>query len=44
MVACQNENCEVDWFHLNCVGLNQPPSADDVWFCPTCVVDVNDQN
>ena len=44
MVACENENCEVEWFHLNCVGLNQPPSADDVWFCPTCVVDVSDQN
>ena len=25
MVACENENCQVEWCHLNCFGLNQPP-------------------
>ncbi|KAK7499783.1 hypothetical protein BaRGS_00008874 [Batillaria attramentaria] len=36
MVACENENCEVQWYHLSCVGLNHTPEADEVWFCPTC--------
>ncbi|KAK7495255.1 hypothetical protein BaRGS_00013437, partial [Batillaria attramentaria] len=36
MVACDNENCEVKWFHLSCVGLQCIPREDDAWFCPTC--------
>ncbi|KAJ3202228.1 Histone acetyltransferase complex subunit [Entophlyctis luteolus] len=28
------ENCEKEWFHLECVGLKAPPEG--VWLCPEC--------
>lgn len=36
MVACDNENCEREWFHLPCVGLQSPPQGK--WFCDECLV------
>lgn len=36
MVACDNENCTVQWYHFHCVGLVDTPSADTPWFCPSC--------
>jgi len=35
MVACDNENCEREWFHLPCVGLTTPPTGK--WFCSECL-------
>ncbi|VDP10369.1 unnamed protein product [Soboliphyme baturini] len=35
MIACDNSNCPVEWFHLPCVGLSSAPKGK--WFCPTCV-------
>jgi len=35
MVACDNDQCTIKWFHLRCVGLQQAPKGD--WFCPNCV-------
>ena len=34
MVACENEDCPIEWFHLQCLGLTSPPNGD--WFCPHC--------
>lgn len=34
MVACDNGDCPVEWFHYNCVGITQPPRGK--WFCPQC--------
>lgn len=34
MVACDNEACEIEWFHYDCVGVTQPPKGK--WFCPDC--------
>ncbi|PWN35029.1 uncharacterized protein FA14DRAFT_114052, partial [Meira miltonrushii] len=34
MVACDNEDCPREWFHLPCVGFNQPPKGR--WFCLFC--------
>lgn len=34
MVACDNDECEIEWFHYDCVGINQPPKGK--WFCPEC--------
>ena len=34
MVACDNEDCEVEWFHFECMGLQEHPTGE--WFCPTC--------
>ncbi|EGF80585.1 hypothetical protein BATDEDRAFT_24326 [Batrachochytrium dendrobatidis JAM81] len=35
MIACDNEDCPHEWFHLECVGLSEPPNG--VWFCKDCV-------
>lgn len=34
MVACENENCQIEWFHFGCVGLDSEPP--DPWYCPDC--------
>lgn len=34
MVACDNEDCPREWFHLPCVGFTQPPKGR--WFCLFC--------
>ncbi|KAH9925299.1 uncharacterized protein B0H18DRAFT_1009544 [Fomitopsis serialis] len=36
MVACDNANCEREWFHLGCVGLQEPPSSKAKWYCRDC--------
>ncbi|KAG0193435.1 hypothetical protein DFQ28_005252 [Apophysomyces sp. BC1034] len=36
MVACDEENCEREWFHYACVGLVEPPPGE--WFCNDCMV------
>jgi hypothetical protein len=36
MVQCDNEDCPIEWFHYECVGLTKTP---DVWHCPTCAQD-----
>lgn len=34
MVACDNPECMVEWFHYGCVGITAPPKGK--WYCPTC--------
>lgn len=34
MIACDNKNCEIEWFHLSCVDLKKIP--DDKWYCDEC--------
>ncbi|RKF72875.1 putative phd-finger domain-containing protein [Golovinomyces cichoracearum] len=34
MVACDNPNCEFEWFHWSCVGLKSEPLG--TWICATC--------
>jgi len=34
MIACDDEDCEREWFHLNCIGLASVP--DGSWFCDAC--------
>ena len=36
MVGCENDQCPYEWFHLECVGLREPPSESVVWYCPEC--------
>jgi hypothetical protein len=36
MVACDNEHCPREWFHLDCVGLSRPPNAKSTWYCDDC--------
>ncbi|KAG9313958.1 hypothetical protein JVU11DRAFT_4732 [Chiua virens] len=34
MIACDDEDCEREWFHLSCIGLASVP--DGSWFCNVC--------
>ena len=34
MIACENEDCTIDWFHYECVKLKRKPKGK--WFCPVC--------
>ncbi|KAG0748967.1 hypothetical protein G6F57_003268 [Rhizopus arrhizus] len=34
MVACDGQNCPYEWFHMECVGLKEPPKGS--WYCPDC--------
>lgn len=34
MIACDNEECPYEWFHLECVGLKSIPKSS--YFCPVC--------
>ncbi|ESZ96913.1 hypothetical protein SBOR_2707 [Sclerotinia borealis F-4128] len=36
MIACENDNCEKEWFHLECVGLTATPPRTTKWYCPDC--------
>ena len=34
MIACDNPECEKEWFHLPCTGLAHPPKGK--WYCKDC--------
>jgi len=34
MIACDNEECAIEWFHYSCVNLNKKPRS--TWLCPDC--------
>ncbi|KAK9767058.1 hypothetical protein K7432_018646 [Basidiobolus ranarum] len=41
MIACDNDNCELEWFHYQCVGLKDPPKG--AWYCKECQVKMKKQ-
>jgi len=38
MICCENNDCEKEWFHLECVGLSEIPPRTTKWYCPDCRV------
>lgn len=36
MVACDDPNCDHEWFHLDCVGLKEAPPENTKWYCRDC--------
>ncbi|KAI9332921.1 hypothetical protein DFJ73DRAFT_855170 [Zopfochytrium polystomum] len=34
MIGCDNTDCEIEWFHYQCVGLTGPVKGK--WYCPSC--------
>ncbi|KAI3656096.1 hypothetical protein MP638_000632 [Amoeboaphelidium occidentale] len=34
MVGCDNPECDIEWFHYECVGLDAPPKGK--WYCSDC--------
>ncbi|KAF9072007.1 hypothetical protein BDP27DRAFT_1401140 [Rhodocollybia butyracea] len=38
MIACDNNSgCPYEWFHLECVGIKEPPPDTMKWYCPICI-------
>ncbi|KAF9072780.1 hypothetical protein BDP27DRAFT_1319982 [Rhodocollybia butyracea] len=35
MIACDGPSCEVEWYHLNCIGLTVAPEG--TWYCDSCL-------
>ncbi|KAJ7613854.1 hypothetical protein DFH06DRAFT_1241916 [Mycena polygramma] len=35
MIACDNDQCQYEWFHISCVQLTQP--TPEKWYCRECV-------
>jgi hypothetical protein len=42
MVACDGEHCPYEWFHMECVGLDEPPKG--AWFCDQCSAELRNNN
>lgn len=44
MVACDNDACPREWFHLSCVGMTKPPGKNGIppprfsWFSMLTIV------
>ena len=36
MLTDVSSQCEKEWFHLECVGLEEPPGRRAKWYCPDC--------
>jgi len=36
MIGCDNANCGIQWFHMECVGLKPPVPAHMKWYCSRC--------
>lgn len=34
MIACDNKDCPIEWFHFPCVDLKTKPKGK--WYCPEC--------
>lgn len=34
MIACDNQDCSIEWFHYSCVGIKRRPKGK--WYCPDC--------
>ncbi|KAE8355205.1 hypothetical protein BDV28DRAFT_129500 [Aspergillus coremiiformis] len=41
MICCENNDCDREWFHLDCVGLSEVPGRTAKWYCPECRVKFN---
>lgn len=37
MIGCDNEECEIEWFHFGCVNLTHKPKGK--WYCPSCTAE-----
>lgn len=43
MIGCDAPHCKTEWYHYSCVGISQPPSENEKWYCPTCQLKVENQ-
>lgn len=38
LIYTNTKQCEKEWFHLGCVGLEEIPGRRVKWWCPECRV------
>lgn len=36
MIACDNPECAIEWFHFDCVGITKESRPKGKWYCPQC--------
>jgi len=36
MIACDDPDCDIEWFHVECVGLKPGEVNRGTWYCPRC--------
>ena len=36
MIACDNDNCAIEWFHYECVGIAPEHRPKGKWYCKEC--------
>ena len=36
MIACNNPDCAIEWFHISCLQLTKVPKGKTKWYCPDC--------
>lgn len=41
MICCDNDACDIEWFHFQCVALTSKPKGK--WYCPNCRGDRSNQ-
>mgnify|MGYP000046826714 CR=1 FL=1 len=42
MIGCDNDDCPIEWFHFECVGLTEQPKG--TWYCPDCRATMESNN
>ncbi|OCF36164.1 hypothetical protein I316_02036 [Kwoniella heveanensis BCC8398] len=35
MIGCDDDDCDIEWYHLGCLNLDKTPEGN--WICPRCV-------
>lgn len=42
MIGCDNVDCEVEWFHMECCGIKEGEVQPSDWYCPNCRISPDD--
>jgi PHD-finger len=37
MIACDNPECAIEWFHFGCVGISVDNRPKGKWYCDECM-------
>ena len=36
MIGCDNPDCPIEWFHIECLQIHTIPKGKSKWYCPDC--------
>lgn len=43
LIGCDGDNCDIEWFHVECVGLSPESVPTGGWTCPPCALTLTAQ-